>query len=773
MQNQKFEDAMTWFHYIFNLTNIEGTSSPQRYWITKPFHDYNSAEYRKQRIESILSNLNLNENSEQLKAWRNDPFSPHVIARYRPVAYQKNVVMKYLDNLIAWGDMLFKRDTIESINEASLLYMLAYEILGDRPQKVPTVKHQEFTFNELEGKLDDFGNARVDVVIEDTLLPIKVVPSHSGSPSIPKIDMFYFCIPNNEFIRKYWDLVEDRLYKIRHCMNIAGIVRQLPLFEPPIDPAILVKAAAAGIDLNSVLNDLAAPTPYYRFKIVVQKAIDFCNDLRILGEKLLIVLQKKDAEQLSLIRSQQEIQLLEAVKEIRKKQIDEAVETIGSLNKSKESAEEKKIYYDGIPRMNDWETGGVVAHGIGIVAEIVSTVAHTIAAGVSAIPQFKAGASGFGGTPTVVLEVGGEQVSNVAAQIAAVFSGIATISHSVGSMLETQGGYTRRDNENQQQSLLASIEADQIQFQINAAEIRQAIAEIELENQEIQIENSKVIDNYMRNKYTNEQLYSWTITQISTVYFQSYQLAFDMAKKAEKCYAYELGITDSNIVQFGYWDSLKKGLLSGDKLMNDLRRLEAEYINQNKREFEITKHISLSQIAPLALVTLKQTGLCNVSLPEWLFDMDYPGHYMRRIKNVSISIQCIVGPYMSVNCTLSLLRNETRMDATNGAAYAKVDESDPRFKTMFGAISSIATSHAQNDNGMFQLNFNDERYLPFEGAGVISDWQISLPKENNYFDFDSLSDAIIHINYTSRNGGGQLTTGANTDLQDRLPNETY
>jgi hypothetical protein len=218
---------------------------------------------------------------------------------------------------------------------------------------------------------------------------------------------------------------------------------------------------------------------------------------------------------------------------------------------------------------------------------------------------------------------------------------------------------------------------------------------------------------------------------------------------------------------------LKKGLLSGDKLINDLHRLEAEYINQNKREFEITKHISLSQIAPLSLITLKETGQCTVSLPEWLFDMDYPGHYMRRIKNVSVSIPCIVGPYMGVNCTLSLLRNETRMDATlSGGAYPKVDENDNRFKTMFGAISSITTSHAQNDSGMFELNFNDDRYLPFEGAGVISDWQISMPKENNYFDFASLSDVILHISYTSKNGGGQLATGANAQLKEILPNET-
>ena len=772
MQNQKFEDAMHWFHYIFNPTDIENYSTPQRYWTTKPFFEYNSDDYRKQRIESILSNINLKENVDKLTAWKNNPFKPHVIARYRPVAYQKNVVMKYLDNLIAWGDMLFKRDTIESINKASLLYMLAYEILGDRPKKVPNVKHEELTFNELETKLDEFGNVRVDVIVEDTLLPITVIPSSSSSEPIPKLETFYYCIPNNDFLTKYWDTVEDRLFKIRHCMNIQGIVRQLPLFEPPIDPALLVKAAAAGMDLSSVLNDLSAPTPYYRFRIVVQKAIEFCNEVKILGEKLLSALEKKDVEKLSLLRSQHEIQLLKAVKEVCKKQIDEAVETIGSLNEAFKTAEARKTYYDELPRMNDLEIGGTVLHGLGIGSEIGATIANIIAAGTSLIPQFPAGVAGFGGSPYAVLEYGGKQASSSAAQWATFFHGLSTIAHAGGSMLETQGSYTRRDEENKHQADLATIEKDQIQFQINAAEIRQAIAEKELENQELQIENAKTVDDYMRNKFSNDQLYSWMVTQISTVYFQAYQLAFDMAKKAEKCYQYELGITNSNIVQFGYWDSLKKGLLSGDKLMNDLRRLEAEYINQNRREFEITKHISLAQMSPLTLVMLKETGKCTIALPEWLFDMDYPGHYMRRIKNVSLSIPCVTGPFTGVNCTLSLLRNETRMDAIlSGGNYEKQVD-DTRFKTMFGAISSIATSNAQNDSGMFELNFNDERYLPFEGAGVISDWQISMPIENNYFDFASLSDVVLHISYTSRSGGGQLKTAANTALQTKLPTQT-
>ena len=46
-------------------------------------------------------------------------------------------VMAYLDNLIAWGDSLFRQDTGEAIDEALMLYVLAANILGPSPQPVP------------------------------------------------------------------------------------------------------------------------------------------------------------------------------------------------------------------------------------------------------------------------------------------------------------------------------------------------------------------------------------------------------------------------------------------------------------------------------------------------------------------------------------------------------------------------------------------------------------------------------------------------------------
>jgi hypothetical protein len=228
-----------------------------------------------------------------------------------------------------------------------------------------------------------------------------------------------------------------------------------------------------------------------------------------------------------------------------------------------------------------------------------------------------------------------------------------------------------------------------------------------------------------------------------------------LARRAEKAYQFERGLTSSDYIKFGYWDSLKKGLLAGERLYLDLKRLEAAYMDQNKREFEITKHISLVLHDPMALIALKQTGTCLLTLPEALFDMDYPGHYMRRIKGVTLTIPCVTGPYTSVNCTLTLLSNKIRVESNTSQPYAE-HEDDQRFITTFGALESIAMSTAQNDSGMFEVNFRDERYLPFEGAGTVSTWRIDMPRDCNAFDFETISDVIIRLNYTAHDGGARL-----------------
>jgi len=393
----------------------------------------------------------------------------------------------------------------------------------------------------------------------------------------------------------------------------------------------------------------------------------------------------------------------------------------------------------------------------------------TIAA-VSLIPDFNTGASGFGGSPHATITLGGKQFAVSLTGAAAVSKGIASILQTGAAMTSTISSYERRAEEWAFQKRLAETELPQIDKQIVAAEIRHQIAQQELANHDKQIEHTQGEDEYMRTKFTNQELYDWMVGQLSTVYFQSYQLAYDIAKRAERCFRYELGLSDSSYIQFGYWDSLKKGLLSGERLHYDLKRLETAYYEQNRREYELTKHFSLAQLDPIALLKLRQNGECFVDIPETAYDMDYPGHYFRRIKTVGLSIPCIVGPYTTVACTLTLTSNHVRKDATLLAnKYVRdLTIDDPRFRDEIAAIQSIATSSAQNDDGMFELNFRDERYLPFEAAGAISTWQIKLNKDFPQFDISTISDVIIHLNYTAREGGERLRSVVVEELNKKI-----
>src|SRR3546814_12645706 len=67
---------------------------------------------------------------------RKDPFNPYAIGRLRLSAFQKNIVMRYVDNLLDWADSLFRQYQRETVDEAHILYDLARQILGPRPADV-------------------------------------------------------------------------------------------------------------------------------------------------------------------------------------------------------------------------------------------------------------------------------------------------------------------------------------------------------------------------------------------------------------------------------------------------------------------------------------------------------------------------------------------------------------------------------------------------------------------------------------------------------------
>ena len=79
-----------------------------------------------------------------------------------------------------------------------------------------------------------------------------------------------------------------------------------------------MQAAAQGLSLASVLNDLNSPMPNYRFYYLLQKALEVCNELKALGNAFLSAKEKGDGEALARLRATHESSIQNLVMEVQK-----------------------------------------------------------------------------------------------------------------------------------------------------------------------------------------------------------------------------------------------------------------------------------------------------------------------------------------------------------------------------------------------------------------------------------------------------------------------
>ncbi|KYG10690.1 hypothetical protein BE21_10530 [Sorangium cellulosum] len=794
MQSGRHAEAQRWFHFIFDPTTGDPAPSPERFWNVRPFRENKDLASIEEEIRDVspsqqgtvarlLSSLLTSQDDEpekvdliaQIEAWRKDPFNPHIVARMRPIAYQKAVVMKYVENLIAWGDQLFRRETIESINEATQVYILAGNILGRRPARIErkdAVTPRNYWQLEALG-LGDLSDPVVQSrsrVEAESLVASSLIDLLRRTFSERAIDLgeLYFCVPRDEALSGLWDTVADRLFKIRHSMSIEGVVRTLPLFEPPIDPMLLVQARALGVDLATVLNEASSPRLPYRFQVLHARAMELCGAVAGLGAALLAAMEKKDGEAIARLRSGHEVELLAAVREIKAQQIKEAQATVASLERSLETAQLRRDHYASLPRISAAEQAALAMSVFGMELGLVAQAVAAIAPGVEAIPPVTFGGAGAFGSPVALTTIGGQASGAPIEAASNVLSMVAGAMREGASIASTLAGYERRAEEWALQEQLAAKEMKGLEKQIVAAKIRAAVAEVELKNHDRQTEQAREVLEFLQDrKRTTEELYDWMVAELSTVHYQTYTLAYDMAKRAERALRFELGTSDGTpaMVRFGAWDSLKQGLLAGERLQHDLRRLEVAFLEQTPREAELVKHVSLAEVAPEQLIELRETGTCEFELPEAVFDLDHPGHYFRRIKSVAVTIPTVTGPYAGVNCTLTLSGTKVRSSSVVDDTYA----SGTNFRADLVPLTNvITTSNGVNDAGLFETNLRDERYLPFEGAGVLGTYKVELPAANNRFDIAAVSDVILHIRYTARSSGA-LAEAARMHYQSAPP----
>lgn len=893
---QKFEAAQQWYSYIFDPTSAEEINVP---WWVPPAE---AARMRRDRVwrYSEFRGLTMPKLREVLtdpaaiEVYKKDPFNPHAIARLRLSAYQKCIVMRYVDNLIDWGDSLFSQFTMESTNEATMKYVMASDILGPRPAKLgscgegavvprtyekigPLVKKGSDFLVELENLLwvaapsrfvygidkrpltfaldrdvtrffvnaavkrqpvrpdpepenvaelvsvaaprytgnpgpsketrtkleitasaladqavapqvSDAGVARFDQVnrtytaswsgTQKTAKASAAISDRAGTigdligaagngggtrdgissrvvdlnrPLIrdfERVPMFgwsiirqltpVFCVPANKELSGYWDRVEDRLYKLRNCLDIQGVKRQLALFAPEIDPRLLVRARAAGLSIEDVLGATSGDLPPYRFSYLIEKAKQHTSVVQSFGNALQGALERKDAEELTRLRAVHQQNLLKMSTRVREWEIDIAADAVETLDQQIAAVTYKRDYFAGLVDggLNAWERTQQVAKHTASATFIGGALLQGTAGVLSLIPQL--------GSP-FAMKYGGVELGSSIKAWGQMLSDTAKVAEVVSASAGLEAGFTRREEGWQHQKELADHELEQLETQREIAELRRRIAERSLEIHGKQIEQAEEVFELYGERFSNLALYTWMSSTMQRLFREAYNSAYASARLAEQAYRFERGDETSTLLRGNYYDGDRAGLLAGEKLMVDLENMERRFIETNYRTPEIDQAFSLGQVSAQALMSLRQNGECDFEIPEVFFDLFYPGQYKRRIKSVRLTIPSVTGPYTNVGASLTLTGSKIRPEPKLGDANLMAV---PLRRSV-----SIATSTAQNDSGVFEFSFRDERYMPFEGAGAVSAWRLELPKSFRPFDYQTITDVIVHISYTAEADG--------------------
>jgi hypothetical protein len=816
-RNRRFAEAQRWLHYLFDPT--DASEGPiERYWKVQPFQ-LNEVELIGEVLEALATFDNATPEQLALRqrtinaitAWRGNPFQPHLVARTRPGAYKVRTLMAYLDNLISWADSIFQQDTAESVDEAAMLYIRAAQLLGPRPQRTPargTLGAQ--SYRTLRKNLDEFGNALRTLeagLAFDLAPPASEPPGREGQLSnIRSIGQtLYFCVPGNEKLLSYWDTVADRLFKIRNSLNFQGVFRQLPLFDPPIDPALLARGVAAGLDIGAILAESHQPLAPMRFAWWSRQALELGQEARALGASLLQAMEREDADALAAMRMRHETAILAAMETVRYGQLAEArkqregcerviagafqryrhfeqllgrkpdeitlpeiealdaegLEGLKYKNSEPEIAS-RALLYDHVEGL-EAVTGGHLLNRHEAAEILLSRAAS---GSMAAASQLDATAALFGAMPNFAfngmfwgigpsVQFGPQQIAAAVQSMAASVRGTAALEGSGSQDAARLASFTRREQEWANQSNAAAGDISLAFKQLRAAQIREAVGARELDIQRRQIDQAREIEAFLFDersvRMVHASLLGWLRRETRGLYARALDFATATARKAQRAFEYELGTPGASYIQATYADG-NEGLLAADRLLFDLRRMEVEFREKNRRELEVQEDLSLLQLAPAALVMLRTQGRCEVSIEESALDQRTPGHYFRRLKNVGVSIPCLTGPHTRVHCTLRLVKSSIRVQSGLRNGRYEQDVNDERFRELSGIEAAIVTSGAQNDDGLFAGRTGDERYLPFEGHGAISTWQLELPEKVRQFDYSTISDVVLHMQYTAREG---------------------
>lgn len=618
-----------------------------------------------------------------------DPNTPRFVYPYR-----RFVLARIVTCLIGWADVEFARGTDESRATALDLYLEARQILG---------------FDELKDP-DPSDNSRVN-------------------------------LPNPVFVA----------LRERASTGLRKLRRGLTYIGTPVVPELT--RISSGISL------LSRPTPY-RFRVLMERAKQLVAIAQNVEAQYLVALEKRDNEAEKVQREKGNEAIANETRSLRLLQQAEAQNGV-ALSQTQKSRSQilRNRYAQWIAAgQNQFESAQLDAIK---TARVWRQAANVVDTAVAAAQAAQTGAGLFETFDSLGTKQGLAVAMAVAAVARGAFQGLAIGQETEATINGILASQERRKEEWQLQRDLADKDVLIADQQIILANDRLAIATQELRIAGIQYEQTIEMLKFLSTKFTSVEFYDWMSGVLAEVYAFLLRTATTVALQAEGQLAFERQQPPGGLIKQDYWNldlqqrtstsssPDRRGITGSAKLLQDITALDQYAFDSERRLLNLSQTFSLSRLAPLEFEEFRQTGILNFATTLRMFDEGFPGHYMRLIKRVQLSVAALIPPNQGIRATLS----------TSG--LSRVVTGDSSFPTLVICQDpqSVALSSPSAATGIFELDMQSELLFPFEGMGVDTNWILELPPAGNPFDFNTLFDVLMTIEYTALNS---------IDLHDRV-----
>jgi len=713
---QRFEEADRWYKYIFNSAGYRdedgnlllGNDGNPRYWNTFPLQEDTAWD------ESLPATTD-----------------PDVIATADPMHYKLALFQHTLDLLLARGDAAYRQLERDTLTEAKMYYIEAQQLLGPRP----------------------------DIRITNTWpSPAPTLSSEAGQIATPSSLTFAdwlragdaevvgdgdFRPPYNDVLLDYWDKLDIRLYNLRHNLSLDGQPLSLPLYATPVDPAELHRLQAGGDGTGSNGIQGVAQVQGWRYPLLAERARSAVGMLTQFGNSLQVALERQDNEKMTLLLQTQQQTILTQQRALQQSNLDALQHNLTALQAGRQGASLRRNHYTRLitQRYLPGESTALALRSASRITSLASSSLFTAAGFANMAPN------------TFGLATGGAQWGAALEASGRIMQITATAEEQSAGISEITANYQRRQEEWQLQRDMADNEIQQLDAQIEGLKEQITMAQKQISLAETEQAHAQAVYDMQTSRFTGQVLYNWLAGRLSALYYQLYDLTLPVCLQAKAALVQELGNSSDTVFRTPVWDDLWQGLLAGEALSVELQKLDNIWLSLAAKGLEATRTVSLagqrdesslsdtiatllkdgkeSKVNGVSLKLNDNGGIFSAELD--LSTLGLEGSYnmqerARFIKSIAVTLPTLLGPYQDIEATL----------------------------TLGGEVATL--SHGMNDNGRFVTNFDDSRFLPFEGADPTTG-KLSLNIFNvkagdepstQYGVVENLSDIIVHIHYILR-----------------------